>query len=157
MDISQVKDEIAKGLRSFKAFEKAHEVLTTLENIENQILERGKFLEELKAACDGLQSLKDTAFNFAEQVKTGAAKEARSLLDAAKDHAEKGLADAKFKADNMIEAAKAALNKHAAEADLLAEANTKARGLLLSAKKELAEIEKYLAEHRSDMTKFLNK
>lgn len=156
MEISQVKDEIAKGLRAFKAFEKAHEVLGTLENIENEILEKTKLRDALKEETGDLQSMKDAAISFCDQVKQKAAQEAKTLLDAAKDHAEKGLADAKFRADGLLNAAKQDADKHAAISETLSAANTKADSALAASKKELSEIEASLAQHKSDMKKFLN-
>ncbi len=79
MELNVLKDEIAKGLRTFKAFENAHEVLTELMTLEAKH-------KDFKSRVDGtaaeLQALKDEAAKVNNVIVSGKDQAAKLISDA---------------------------------------------------------------------------
>ncbi len=87
MELNVLKDEIAKGLRAFKAFENAAAVLSELETLEHT---KKDMESRVSSSKSELIALKDEA------------KKANDIISDAKSQAEKFIADAKIKLSEMM-------------------------------------------------------
>ncbi len=87
MELNVLKDEIAKGLRAFKAFENAEAVLAKLQTMEHIKKDMETRFEATKAETDALLD---------------EAKKSNGVISAAKDEAAKLIADAKDTVGDLI-------------------------------------------------------
>jgi chromosome segregation ATPase len=115
MDIKTLKEEIGKGLRSFKAFENAHAVLTELETLEDV----KKDMEgRVNSTNSKLQALADEAKKVEGIIADGKEK-AEALVKAAQDSVEDIILKANVKAGEIIKAAEKKASDIGAEVDVM--------------------------------------
>lgn len=155
METREAKEEIGKAFRMFKAFEKAQEVLATLEQIEQTIAEKIKSLEAITSEVDALQAVKDAALKFRDETRNNAIAEAKITKTASENTAEKFLNDAKNQASSIISAAKSEAAIHLEKANSLRKEYALTESNLADKKAELAAIKQAVADHKAEMKKFV--
>lgn len=155
MDTSQVKSELQKGLKAFKAFENAAEVLTVLESLEGSVKETEVRLAVLKAQESDILCLKKEAQEEAATIKADAKEKADDAMRDAASKARKMMDDAKRNAAKLIDDAMAEAKTLSEDSNDLRDRNSAASLQLSIAKKELVEIQAALIEHKAAIAKFL--
>lgn len=144
MNASELKNEVQKGLRAYKAFEHGEKVLLALESLEQTEKETAARVKALKSE-ETLWADKKAA--------------AEAAVDAAKAEAQKIVKEANQKAFDLVanELNKITANKDAAAAELAAadEALAQKREQLELAQDTLAGLEGAIKEAKGDL-KLLN-
>lgn len=103
MDIKILKDEIGKGYRLFKAFEKGQEVLTALEALEQTEKDSMKRIENLQVEE---RSLKESAAKSKATIQK-AEETSKGIIDEANSGSASIIAAARRKASELLSAAEA--------------------------------------------------
>jgi chromosome segregation ATPase len=126
MDIKAVKEEVAKGMRAYKAFENAHDVMTALEMLEQTEKDLQKRISSLKKERDSLA-----------EVVSGS----NGIIEKAKEEAKEEIAKAKAKAEKTAQSAENAAAKLIASAQSEVDEAAKEKAKMLSGKESvMAEI-----------------
>lgn len=133
--IAVVKDEIAKGMRAFKAFEHGEKVLAALEGLEQNEKELTKSIEEKKKEIADL----DAVLNEHKNVLKIRAIEADEILVKARNDAQQIIIDAEGEAETI----RVSANK---KKDEVSEA-------LKKADDKLAEVNAEIDNKQSELTK----
>ncbi len=157
MDVKQIRDEIYKGMRIFKAFENAHQVLGALEGMEGLSYEIQDRLKKMKAEEADIVAKRDAMLADAENVKKMAVESAKSLVDGAKKTADEALAKAHEASASLKEDALAAVADITAKHDTIKDAHDELSTSLVGKKIELKKINDALAQSKSELSKFLGK
>lgn len=162
MDTAQVKDELAKGLRAFKAFENAQEVLTKLEGLEQLFKEteaRVKVIQDSEAAWTGkkLQALSaaEAAQKNAAEIVSAAKKQASEVAEDARTTAAKIVNEAKDEAKSLKDAAQSDLDVLAEKSSDLKTTNSGLEAEIKARKLELEQVEATINQHKSELGRFL--
>ena len=155
MNTSQVKDEISKGYRVYKAFENALKVLSKLESLEQDAAETKKRLEKLKAEEDGLLRLKKDTEAAAASIKSEAKEKAAKAVDDANKEAANILNDAQQKAAQVVAVAQKELNSLLDKNALAKFSNNELDGKILQKNTELKLIQEALDGHKAEIAKFI--
>mgnify|MGYP000461650149 CR=1 FL=1 len=142
-DITILQDEIGKGLRAFKAFEKGEELLATLSGLnqyESEIKGRINELEEKQkteqAFLDDLVTRTNDANAKAETIVSGAKLEAGRLVD-----------EAKGDADLIVSNAHKSVEAQTAESNKLA-------NLIVAQTAELADLDAKITDAKATLESF---
>ena len=133
LPLATIKDELLKGARAFKAFEKGAEVVATLENLQS-------VANETKARVDDLKTQEAAARDDLLQAEKG-------VIDA-KDRGNALVKNAKLEAEAIVAAGKKEVDDHKAslEAELVELNNAISLG-----KDELKEVTEALVAARADL------
>lgn len=155
MDTTELKNEISKGLRSFRAFEKAHEVLLKLEGMEQTVAETEKRVSLLKEEESDLVERREEAIKAAAAVKGAAAKEARELLQRTAADADSLIGNARLEIKDLKESTQAEIDRLLAQkADL--EKNSAVLSLQIEDKTaEFEKVDSAIKEQKSALEKLL--
>ncbi len=118
ISFTEIKDEIAKGTRLFKAFEKGEKVLNGLASLEQRAKELQERTDRLLAKAQELADRNGALEAGIEEMET----KAKAIVYAAEREKNEILMLAKAEADGMLEAARksADLLKDQMDADLAA-------------------------------------
>ncbi len=155
LSTAQIKEEVSKLYRSFKALTNFQDMLAVLENIEGTTAEKLKELENLKNDCSGLKKMKEDAEESIRNAQAKCKTDATEALSYASTEIDSMLKAAKDKAEKLVSEAKALADKHMNTANDLAAAAAKNNAALLTAKEELNSIQSAIDQHKSDLQKFL--
>ena len=162
LSITQLKDNVAKGVRLLRIFEHGEAVVAGLEVLENTAKEIEVRVEKLKASEAELSKARHESLAADQRM----VKQAADNLRAAEKEAKDIVADANVSAQKIREAAKeeAKMSKAAALPALEAiekkreensKLNMELEAVVKAKKKELAEIEAAINEHKKSIEKFM--
>lgn len=149
------KDELAKGMRAFKAFENAHKVLARLESLEQDVSETEKRLSSLKAEEFSFIAVKDSAAVEAEAILKEANQYASTTKMSAKIAADNIVNEAKKAASTLVSSAKLEVATHLEKSNALNAENDQVQAVLTFSKAELSQIKEAVAQHKAALKKFV--
>lgn len=158
----ELKNEIEKGYRAFKAFEKGVEVMKALEALEQNEKETERRIAELKTKESNLQKITGEATQNAQRMEKQAADNLKAAELAGKNIVE----DARARAQRIVEDAKAEakVEREGKEREVVeliaksADLSKECHDLGVknaAARKELADIEAAVKSHREALQKFV--
>lgn len=160
--ITELKNELEKGARAFKAFENGVKALSLLEGLEQNETELTKRVAALQATENDWLAKRNKALSDAEDAGkraadnlAHAAEEVKKVLEEGRAQAAKVLGEAKEMAGKLITDAKSLAAGHAERADQLGAENEAAEASLKEKTAALMTVEKTLAEHKASLAKFL--
>jgi cell division septum initiation protein DivIVA len=142
-DIAGLQDEIGKGLRAYKAFEKGEEILSKIANLT-------QYEGELTERINGLEQKQATEQAFLDDLVT--------RTNEANSKAERIVADAKLEAGRLVDEAKGdadliVSNAHKSVEEKIAETN-KLANVIVAQQAELEDLEKKVAETKQSLEAF---
>lgn len=149
------KDELAKGMRAFKAFENAHKVLSRLESIEQDVSETEKRVAALREEEYSFLDLKNAAQVEAANFVKEATQNASAAKTAALIAAENIVSNAKKEASNLVSSAKSEAAIHLEKSIALKSENDEVSATLAGSKAELSAIKQAVADHKAALKKFV--
>lgn len=138
MQTSEIQSELKKGLRAFKVFEKADEMISFFAGLEQNVRELQAQIAKVKDDLAKEQEAADAALKALAEQRAGAERDAEAAKAAADHAGKKELDAAKVKADAIIGKAAAdvayaqSVQKAAEEAAVAAEARAAAADATLA-------------------------
>lgn len=158
----QLLDEVSKGHRALKVYEKGVQILHGLVVLEQNIKEKTASNEKLKAAeSEWIEKRQKAAAEADAAVQRGndameaAAAEAKRTTEEARGTAQRITTEAKVQANKLISEAKEEANTHTLKSVALQGANAEADGNLKRANAELSAIKEAIAQHKEAIKKFV--
>lgn len=158
----QLLEEVSKGHRALKVFEKGAQILQGLVVLEQNIKEKTASLEKLKATETEWLSKRqkahaeaDAAVQRGNDATDAAAAEAKRTTEEARGTAQRITTEAKIQANKVIAEAKNEAAVHLEKADASKAEAAKTDAALIAKKKELSEVSAKIAEHKEAMKKFV--
>lgn len=153
--ITELKNELERGARAYKAFENGAKALSLLEGIEQQEKDLKKSIAKLKDEEATLSYRKSSAEKEFDFAKSNAAIEAKDIVDKAKAAADV----ISNRVSSEIKAAKEAsdkeLKKASDDANAAKDAYKSYADKLAFAKAEYSELASAIADQKASMQKFL--
>lgn len=151
----QLLDEVSKGHRALKIYERGVQMLQGLVRVEQDIREKTASVAKLTEEEGRLTDVAADAHNKAAEIVSSAKAEANSLIEQAKTKAQDSLSDAKKFADSVVSAAKSEAQTHIEKSIALNGENAALDSALQAKKKELSAVSAALATHKESIKKFV--
>ena len=139
MQTSEIQAELKKGLRTFKVFEKADELITFFAGLEQNVRELQTQIAKLKDDLAKDEAVANAALKSLADQRAAAERDADAAKAAADRAGKKEFEAAKAKADSMV-------NKAAADVANAQAVQAKAEEAAVAAEARVAEAEKSLAD-----------
>lgn len=162
LSTTEAREEIERGLKTFRAFENLTAALKNLESLEQNLKETTERVRVIRETEDNLKKAKDEAdasikdaISKAAQIRRNAEKDAENTAADAKVNASKVVADAKEQSVKIKSDAQSELDGLLQKSANLKDAHTVLDRSLADKNKELDVVKHTLQQHRDSIEKFL--
>lgn len=163
LSTTEAREEIERGLKTFRAFENLTASLKNLESLEQNLKETTERVRVIREAEDGLKKAREDAdasikeaISKSAQIRRNAEKDAENTASDAKVNASKVVSDAKEEARKIKADAQSELDGLLQKSANLKDAHTVLDRSLADKNKELEVVSHTLQQHRDSISKFIN-
>lgn len=158
----QLLDEVSKGHRALKVYEKGVQILQGLVVLEQNIKEKTEQNRVLQAAQNEWNDKKkkalaesDDAYKRAAATTDGAQAEAKRIAEEARGTAQKITTEARMQANRILNDAKAEADTHLQKSLVLQAENSDTQAKLTTATAQLTSITQAIAAQKEAIKKFV--